>query len=126
VTTPELFGFIGGLISFLAMAIMGLVAVVYRNDQKSNEATKVAIEGRVAGLERQNLDQETRIATLTATTTFTERGSARLIETLDKLDGRLDTLGHEVAGLRGEVVQLSRRLSGGSSAGTMPAVKPRT
>jgi uncharacterized coiled-coil protein SlyX len=82
---------------------------------------------RIAALEKQNTEQETRIAVLSTNSQHSSENSSRLNATLDKLDGKLDEFGRELAGLRTELVSLGRRLSGGSafSGGQMPAVKPR-
>lgn len=123
---PELIGVVGGFVSFFAMMVVGLVGVIYRNDREVAKATQATLESRVTALEKQNIEQETRIATITAQITFAREGNDRLISTLDRLDSRLDDMSREFVAMRSEVQNLSRRLTGGglgSPPGTMPAVR---
>lgn len=123
----EIVSVISAVLAGLLSLVVALISVIYRNDQKAYETSRIEMLSRIAALEKQNTEQETRIAVLSTNNEHSSENSLRLNATLDKLDGKLDEFGRELAGLRTELVSLGRRLSGGSSfsGGQMPAVKPR-
>jgi uncharacterized coiled-coil protein SlyX len=123
----EIVSVVSAVLAGLLSLVVALISVIYRNDQKAYETSRGEMLLRIAALEKQNTEQETRIAVLSTNSQHSSENSSRLNATLDKLDGKLDEFGRELAGLRTELVSLGRRLSGGSafSGGQMPAVKPR-
>ena len=116
----ELLGIAGAALSGLLAVIVALIGVVYRNDQKALDAWKSDQTTRTVSLEKQNTEQETRIATLIANERHAERNDSRLLAALDRLDSTQVAIQQELSLQRGVLTELSRRLTG--SAG-MPAVK---
>jgi chromosome segregation ATPase len=123
----EIISVVSAVLAGLLSLIVALLSVIYRNDQKAYETSRVEMLARIAALEKRDTEHETRLAVLSTNNEHSSENSTRLNATLDKLDGKLDEFGRELAGLRTELVSLGRRLSGGSafSGGQMPAVKPR-
>lgn len=95
--TGELLGVVGGVLSLLVTIVLALVAVIYRNDRTVSDAEKNRIENRISALEKQNTEQETRIATLTANTIYHDTAMNRLALSIDKLDDKIDQLTHALS-----------------------------
>ena len=98
----------------LLTLLLAVVSIIYRNDQKAAEryqADQARIRAedlaRTIALEKQNTEQETRIATLTANMSHAGEVDTRLAVAIDKLDNKLDVL---IDVMR----DLTRRLTGSS------------
>lgn len=89
-TWTEAVGVLGTLISGLLTLVLALVAVIYRNDQKQYETAKTDIMTRITALEKQNTEQETRIATLVANATNHGSTMDRLADAVERLDEKVD------------------------------------
>ncbi len=97
-TTVELVGIFGGALSALLAIVVALIGVVYRNDQKAAERAEASKESRLLALEKQNTEQETRIATLNANASNHDYSMDRLTRAIEKLDDKIDSLTQSLVG----------------------------
>lgn len=104
----------------LLTLIMALLAVVYRNDRESSKTTTTQYDTRITALERQNTEQEARIATLVANQAATLRDGDRLLSALDKLDRTQNAILQELGHQRVVITELSRRIGGSGGYPTPP------
>lgn len=116
--SPEVWGVASTVLSGLVALVIALISVVYRNDQKVYDAFRAEVLARISALEKQNTEQETRIATLAADASHVQRDNNRLLTTLDNLDKTQNAILQELAQQRGVLSELSRRLTGQPMAAT--------
>ncbi len=106
------------IVTLVFGAVVGLIGIIYRNDQKAyeraqQELARVRAEdlARLIALEKQNTEQETRIATLVANSQSHNASTDRLDTAIEKLSTKIDALTYYLAGKR--------------TPGEMPATKPQ-
>lgn len=122
-STAEVMGVAGAALSLLLSLVVALIGVIYRNDQKVYDAFRTESLARHAATEKQNTEQETRIATLVADAGHVQRDNNRLLSTLDNLDKTQNAILQELAQQRGVLSELSRRLTGQGMAATKLPVR---
>ena len=108
----EVVGVLGAAVSGLFSLVVILIGVVYRNDERTRtsdkaalEAKITALEGRAAALEKQNLEQETKLATIIANATNHNAAIDKLTSTIDRLDNKVD----EFTRVLGQIVTMLPR-----------------
>lgn len=120
----EMLGVAGAALSGLLTVIVALIAVIYRNDQRSSDSAKAEFQTRITALEKQNTEQETRIATIVANANNIQRDGDRIAEALGNLDKTQNAILQELTLQRTVLDNLSRRLSGQNIPATkLPSIR---
>lgn len=107
-STAELIGIAGALLSFLLTVVLGIVAWTFTTFRGDTIA-------QVKVLESQNREQALAIKTLEAKAEHSDKSDSRLVETLEKLDDKIDHFSRELGHFGGILDALSRRLTGGGT-----------